>query len=191
MATIKNIQGCEHILLDSASFLHVSPWSLHLALCASKLLNSNAYTLKYVAYSIAWKYTNHAWMDTNLQQPLSQIVSEHSQMYQRLLNFFIEQVYLSGFSSLRRQVPFHTMFWLSLLLLILQTLCVFLCMNPLSLWYSMATWTLERNTIPSNPTHRNGSFLKDLFQDKSPSKDPEPKRHVAPVASCEPILCLS
>ena len=33
--------------------------------------------------------------------------------------------------------------------------------------------------------------FKDPFQDKSPSKDPEPKLHVASVASCEPILCLS
>ena len=33
--------------------------------------------------------------------------------------------------------------------------------------------------------------FKYLFQDKSPSKNPEPKRHVALVASCEPILCLS
>ena len=33
--------------------------------------------------------------------------------------------------------------------------------------------------------------FKGPFQDKSPSKDPEPKRHVAPVAFCEPILCPS
>ena len=39
---------------------------LHLVSCGSRLLNSNAYTLKYMPSSITWKYTNHAWTDTNL-----------------------------------------------------------------------------------------------------------------------------
>ena len=74
-----------------------------------------------------------------------------------------------------KTVPFHTMFWLSLLLLILRTLCVFLHMNPLSLWYSMATWTLKRNMMPSNPTHGNGSFLKIRSKTSHHQKIQSPK----------------
>lgn len=37
---------------------------------------------------------------------------------------------------------------------------------------------------------RKWLVFKDPFHDEPPSKDPVPKRHVAPVASCEPILCL-
>ena len=33
--------------------------------------------------------------------------------------------------------------------------------------------------------------FKDPFHDEPPSKDPEPRRHVALGASCEPISCLS
>jgi hypothetical protein len=38
---------------------------------------------------------------------------------------------------------------------------------------------------------RKWLVFKDPFHDGSPSINPEPKRHVAPVASCEPILYLS
>ena len=38
---------------------------------------------------------------------------------------------------------------------------------------------------------RKWLVFKDPFHDEPPSNDPGPKRHVAPVASCKPIPCLS
>ena len=43
-----------------------------------------------------------------------------------------------------------------------DSLC-FSAWPPPFLWYSVATWTLKRDTMPSSPTHENGWFSKICF----------------------------
>ena len=134
-----------------------------------------------MAYLVTWKYTNHTWMDTNLQL---QIVSECSQIAQ----FF----HRAGLPIWFLQ-PWKTGPFLYNVLAVITPLdpADSLCISPHEppfpvILHGYMNTQEKHNAIQSYS--QKWLVFKDLFQDKSPSKDPEPKRHVALVASREPIL---